>query len=366
MGKAEIRKASFADEAAVQALCQRNGLKGEACENAWEWIWKRNECYTSDWPLGWVLESQGKVVGFIGNIPRRYLFGGSEWIAGVARSFVVDEVFRGRSTKLLWQFVSQKGADLIILSSANQNAALVYEFVGAEQLPQADYDKDLIWPVSPIGFLASVLPKYRVRGIFTYPPTGFFSSFVHLFFSRLRPRDETIQIEKMEIKNIGAEFDQFFSYVVDKHPDRLLSGRSATELKWQFENSSALSRKPILFAAKQNGNLCGYAITTRADSVRFGLKRRMVIDLIVKDDDSVVIRELIVEALVFSKREQVDLLQITGFPCFVRSPLWSLRPVTRLVPHWAFWYLAINSRLKEQLRSPDAWYASTFDGDSAI
>ena len=61
--------------------------------------------------MGWVLESQGKVVGFIGNIPRRYLFGGSEWIAGVARSFVVDEDFRGRSTKLLWQFISQKGQD---------------------------------------------------------------------------------------------------------------------------------------------------------------------------------------------------------------------------------------------------------------
>ena len=274
--------------------------------------------------------------------------------------------FSEGAIKLLWQFISQKGADLIILSSANENAALVYEFVGAEQIPQADYDKDLIWPVSPIGFLASVLPKYRVRGEFTYPQTGIFSSFGHFFFSKLRQRDETIQIENMKIKNIGAEFDHLFSYVVDKHPDRLLSGRSATELKWQFENSSALSKKPILFAAKKNGNLCGYAITTRADSERFGLERRIVTDLVVKDDDSLVIRELVVEALLISKREQVDFLQITGFPYFIRSSLWPLSPVTRLVPHWAFWYLAINSRLKEQLRSPDAWYASTFDGDSAI
>ena len=99
-----VREASLDDEPAVQTLCERNGLERERSDSAWRWIWEGNKYYNDDWPLGWVLESNGEVVGFIGNIPRPYTFQGKLWIAGVARSLAVDREFRSYTLKLIATF----------------------------------------------------------------------------------------------------------------------------------------------------------------------------------------------------------------------------------------------------------------------
>ena len=164
-----IREASFDDESAVQCLCQRNGLVGERSDQAWSWIWRRNRFYSDSWKIGWVLESGGVVVGFIGNIPRAYSYKGRKWIAGVARSIVVDESFRKHTLKLVVAFFQQKKADLLIFSSSNSISASLWRRYGvASIIPQQDYNKDLFWIVSPYAFIYSILRKKKFGNCYLF------------------------------------------------------------------------------------------------------------------------------------------------------------------------------------------------------
>ena len=67
MSEIIVRQAECVDEADVQKLCKRNGLRSEKSNNAWQWIWEGNRFYNDNLPLGWVLVSDDTIVGFFGN-----------------------------------------------------------------------------------------------------------------------------------------------------------------------------------------------------------------------------------------------------------------------------------------------------------
>ena len=41
-------------------------------------IWNKNPAYKKGWPIGWVLESNKKIVGYLGNIPLNYYLAGKK------------------------------------------------------------------------------------------------------------------------------------------------------------------------------------------------------------------------------------------------------------------------------------------------
>ncbi len=65
-----IREASFDDYPGISRLSSRQGLptKGYA---EWEHFWTANPTYNciQDWPIGWVVEADSEIVGYLGNIP---------------------------------------------------------------------------------------------------------------------------------------------------------------------------------------------------------------------------------------------------------------------------------------------------------
>lgn len=364
----DVRRARFEDEVAVQNLCQRNGLEGERSDRAWEWIWGKNRLYSNDWQLGWVLESDENIVGFIGNIPRAYSLRGREWIAGVARAFVVDELFRTHSLKLIAKFFQQKEADLLIFSSANSDAEAIYRLARASCIPQQDYNKDLFWIVSPTSFIVSLLRKKGIGELLATIVSLIISPLLSLEMLIQRrwsnnSSDELVRVQTDELTN---EMDEFWRKKQCMSPDMLLSYRDREAITWQFTNDSAKTRKPVLFTMKREGELYGYVIITRADSLEFGLRRMMITDLIVLDDDPVAIRELIKRAFLYAKENKIDVLQMIGFPSVVRSALHPLHPFTHTISYNPFWYYVLNPDLKDVLQNESVWYASTFDGDSSI
>jgi len=365
-----IREADFNDELSVQRLCQRNGLEGERSGQAWNWIWRKNPFVVQNWTIGWVLESSGNVVGFIGNIPRAYSFKGKLWIAAVARAFVVDKPYRTYTLKLISAFFQQKQADLFIFSSANNVSGAVYNMARAMPIPQKDYSKNLFWVVSPRSFLFSLLRK---KGIWKFYSTlaswiiaPFFS--MEILFRKRWSFDlkGEKKIEMLPLSEMSNEFNELWIKLQEKSPDRLFSRRDREAITWQFSNQSANTRNPTLLTARRKGNLVGYMILTREDSLKFELRRLMVTDLIVLDDDPEMIRALMKEAFIFAKQKKLAMLQLVGFPSAVRKSLQPLHPLSYSTPYTTFWYHAVNPNLKDELQSESTWYASTFDGDSSL
>lgn len=368
MRSIKVREASFADEKDVQRLCLRNDLEGERCDHAWKWIWGNNRFYKKGWPIGWVLESDGEVVGFIGNIPRAYSFKGSDLIAGVARSFVIDKLFRAHSFKLIVSFFRQKDADLLIVSSANSESEAIYRLARASCIPQQDYHRDLFWIVTPRSFSVSLFKKKGVGELLSVVASWIILPIISLeMFIRMRwadyPDDD---IEMMTLTKLTCEIDELWRKLQKENPNKLLSYRDKEAIAWQFHNESAKSRDPVLFVIRKDGILKGYAIITREDSPEYSLKRMMITDLIVLDNDPEIIRSLVNKVFIFSKQKKLDVLQMKGFPLAVRRALNSLHPFEHTHSHSSFFYYVSNPELKDHFKNESTWYASTFDGDSSL
>jgi len=82
--------------------------------------WSANPAYTDVFPKGWVLENGPSIVGFIGNLPVRFLCRGEITTAVAAVSWYVDPSVRGLSSlRLLYAFQKQKQASLFLFNSDN-------------------------------------------------------------------------------------------------------------------------------------------------------------------------------------------------------------------------------------------------------
>ena len=368
MSKIIVRDAVLDDESEVQNLCFRNGLKREKSKNAWGWIWGKNRFYNSDWTLGWVLETDEKIVGFIGNIPRCYTFKGKELLAGVARAFVVDEKYRSHSLKLIAKFFKQANADVLIFSSANQDAATIYSFAGADKIPQSDYNKDLFWIISPIAFIFSLLRKKGVSSKISSLISWLIGPLL-LIEKKLRNRWKSIKSHKIEIitlDKLAVDINQLWSYTQRTNPEKLLALRDREAIEWQFINQSAIQRKPIVFAIYMHEKLYGYVIAMQKHSPEVALKRIVITDIMVRDNDHALINDLVKAVYFYAEENKMAMVQLTGFPKDIRLALNKLHPFKHSVVHDRFLYFTKRSDLKSDLAQEKIWYASTFDGDSSI
>jgi len=86
-----------------------------------EMWWKANPAYTPQFPRGWVLENDSTLVGFIGNIPVKFLVGGEERLAAASSSWYVDSSVRGMtSIRLFNEFLKQKNVSLFLFKAEDE------------------------------------------------------------------------------------------------------------------------------------------------------------------------------------------------------------------------------------------------------
>ena len=119
-----FREAKFDDYGQIAELQARYGMETETCE-AWIHLWADNPACQGfpDWPIGWLLENEeNRVVGYIGNLPRRYQLGSRNVIVTSTRGLVVDERYRSYSVPLLSLFFNQKQVDLFLDTTVGPGA----------------------------------------------------------------------------------------------------------------------------------------------------------------------------------------------------------------------------------------------------
>jgi len=84
--------------------------------------WSSNPAYTDQFPRGWVLENDVSIVGFIGNIPVKFLVRGVVQIAAASNSWYVDPSVRGIFSLMLFnEFMKQKSASLLLFKKDDES-----------------------------------------------------------------------------------------------------------------------------------------------------------------------------------------------------------------------------------------------------
>src|SRR5438445_13428882 len=170
------RPASLEDYPKIVALQSKYGLETKSY-NEWTHLWLNNPAYQGykdRLPIGWVLEAEDKViVGYLGNIPLYYEFGGQRLLASVAHAWVVDAHHRSYSLLLLEQYFSQTVVDLFLNATVGSAAAEAFSVFRSVPVPAGAWDRSAFWITNYRGFSANWLTVKGFTGnklkLLSYP-----------------------------------------------------------------------------------------------------------------------------------------------------------------------------------------------------
>jgi hypothetical protein len=372
--KGTLRPASVEDAPGVTAFLADLGLvmpKGpDEVIRHWRGLWKDNPAlmhHRDDVSLGSVLEEDGVIKGFFGNIPQVAWMGERKILVSSARAWAVDAAYRTETQRLCQFFFDQEGIDLAVISSASPPAGRRCEAFGADRMPQPNYSDILYWIVDAPGFLRAAFRK-KGRGANMSWLLGMLSSVPLDFSMRLRgrrPYGILDNVTPVPLSAIDTQFDALWMRNRKARADTLLMTRDAATLQWYFDLGNGRDQTRVL-RYDRGDTLLGYAVLVREDAPAIGLKRLKVADLFVDDDDPAVIRSLLAGAYEYAMAKRCHVLELVGLPPKTRDHVLAHKPFSRPMPTFPFFYKALAPDLGEQLASADTWYVSAYDGDTAL
>jgi hypothetical protein len=365
-----LREVRFDDCQAVSALKERYGLGSDSVEK-WKWLWKDNPAILPDDQtpnMGWVLEADEGIVGYVGSIPMAYRFGERTYIAAAASAFVVDHAYRGNSLNLAASFMNQKNVDILLIASANEAASKVWRFFGARNVPQGQFDTVFYWILDPKAFINSAM---KLKGY--QPAMAWLSSLllawplsVYISARGSRPRKARLDLEttRIAVGDVGCEFDDLWEKKL-REERRFVGVRSSAALRWHFGGPDTRHKTTILGCFK-SGRLAGYSVLKPHDVEQISLKRSRVVDLLVERNDPDVIDALLSAAYRHCVTAGYAALEFIGFPREIAEKVLSGRPWLRKLPNWRYLYKAVDRKDQETLNNELLWYACAFDGDASL
>ncbi|SPF40185.1 conserved hypothetical protein [Candidatus Sulfotelmatobacter kueseliae] len=367
---ARLREALFSDFAAVAELKRRWGLGADSLEN-WERLWCRNPALVGSGvkrPIGWVLEANGAIVAYLGNISLQCRYGDRTLTAVTATAFVAEPPYRALAVTLAAAFYRQKSVDLFITSSAIEASGKIALAFKCAALPESDYDTVRFWVLRSYPFAQVLMNELRVSRLLL--PIGSILAALAIradtIIRRRWPRRSAIRLAVSEISldDVGDDFQTLWTEKI-KEKTRLYADRSAATLRWHFDIPGDRGRVRVLCCHK-DGKLDGYAVVRSEVDPRAGLRTSTVADMIVRQDDPAVVHALLVAAYEHAKNEGSEIFQIQGFTCDVREVFSDWAPYQRKFPAHPYFYKATDPVLHRVLGDPKAWYACPFDGDASL
>jgi hypothetical protein len=336
----------------------------------WDWIWTRNPARMPGRhhpPPGWVLEVDGQIQGFFGNIPGRYHIAGETLVAAIASHWAVHKPFREHTHLLSDAYFGQSGPELLVVSTGIAATGRIFRRHHASAMPEASYGQVLFWVLDAAGFAAAALRRRgtsaglaRAIGLAISPGLA---SLVAL--QRRRPGHPRAGLEPEAIRaaDIGDEFDDLWQRKIAERR-RLLAYRSAEDLRWHFE-PRATDQVHVL-RCRRSGRLAGYLVLYRDELPEIGLVRLRIVDLMVAGDDAAVLEALLAAAGECARESGAHVLEWVGLPRGVRACAELSRPFARQYADFPFFYRARDGALHGELEAAELWYPTLFDGDGCL
>jgi hypothetical protein len=367
---AHLREARFADLDAVRQLKMRWGLGSDSLAN-WEHLWRHNPALGDPnvrRPIGWVLEAKGEIVGYLGNISLVYHYGSRTLSAVAGTGFVAAPDYGIPSLRLLSAFYRQPSVDLFLASTANETSEKLVKLFHAVPLPQQDYDTVLFWVLRPYPFAQEVMRMLDLTPAFSRLSAPLASVIVgtDTILRRRWARNSSpgLTIKEIGIDEIGEPLQVLWANKL-KEVTQLLADRTPASFRWHFGIPGHRGTTHVL-GCFQSTELLGYVVIRTDTNQDSGLRRSLVADLLVKENNPKVTEALLFQAYQHSKNIGSHLLEIMGFPQSIRKLCSQWRPYSRKYPNLPFYYKAADPELHKALFDPAPWFASPFDGDTTL
>ena len=366
-----LREATFEDGRPAAELLARLGLvmpSGEANIQAlWRRLWETNPAFEmSPRPLalGWVLEDEGRMVGFFGNIPMLYFMGHHVAIAADAALWGVEQSHRQETGRLAQAYFDQAGVQVLFVTTGIKPTGRIFERHGARRLPQSGFGEVWYWVADGPGFAAAALRKkgagHSLAGLAANLGGPLLDAGIRL--GRRRPKAPFLSIERTALDRVGPDFDALWERKLGEKP-RFMACRDARSIRWHFAPRAS---DTVLLTHRSGGELLGYMALVRADADAVGLRRYKIADALIAGEDPDIFDALLGAAFEATIEAGAHVLELIGLPDSFRRRAHAARPFVRAVETWPFYYKPVGWTLSKCLEEPGAWYATPFDGDTTL
>jgi hypothetical protein len=366
---AKQREVRFSDFENVARLQERGGLPKDNQEN-WSRLWLQNPTMAvakSQLSMGWVLETAQGIVGYQGSIPLLYQFGGRTLVAAVGTGLVIEPAYRARCIGLMASFYRQRGVDLFLMTFAIPSVVELSKALHAKALPQRDFDKRLFWVLDVHQFTKALAAKLGLGRRILAVGTLLGSPVLRADTFRRGPRGlstNKFRITQIEVKDIGGEFQALWQRKLTETP-RLMAVRGPASLKWHFTIPGSSSTAAVLCCHRFE-RLVGYAIVQHTIDRETGMRRSMLADILVEQDDSSVTEALLEAAYSNATVSGDHYFEVVGLPRNIRQILMRWNPYVTTYPTDPLIYKTADEALARTLADENAWYAGPFDGDTML
>jgi hypothetical protein len=235
-------------------------------------------------------------------------------------------------------------------------------------LPQRDYDSVLFWVLQPRPFAQAVMTKLNLGPAVARIGGALFAFAVGTdnFLQRRRPRPSPTSFTITEVapKDVDDDFLALWTAKLLERP-RLFADRSPAVLRWHFEIPGDRGNARVL-CCHQDGKLVGYTVLRTDTDPHDGLRKSVIADTLVRQDDPEIVKALWAAAYKSATLEGSHVLEVLGFPPGIRRACSEWKPYLRRYPACPYYYKAADPVLHKQLSAEEAWYATPFDGDATL
>jgi hypothetical protein len=333
----------------------------------WRSLWLENPLWprlSDRWPIGWLLEDHaGCVVGSLLNIPTLYHFRGRELINATGRAWAVETAFRGYAMWLLDEYYHQPGVDLFVNNTINRLAEESHHGY-ATRIPLGEWDIVSYWVTGYRGFAREVLQRLRIPlpAMLSAPAAACLWLRDALRGKRLPAATRGVDFEA--VSQFDSRFDDFWQQLVRQYPGKLLAARDTKTLTWHYATLQRRGRLWVYTAAR-NGQLRAYCVLKRqggSDPIR----RMRLVDYQTLEGDAGLLAGMLRAALKRCVEENMYVLEHLGLGLPGLETLDRCAPYRRKWPHWPYYFHAVDPAIAAELRLPDAWNPSMYDGDGSF
>lgn len=364
-----LREARFEDYAQIASLASKFDLHTESYP-AWTHLWANNPaCRASQakFPIGWVLDVEGAIAGYLGNILLAYRLEGKTYLAATTRAWVVDTPYRSYSPLLLATYFQQRNVDLFLSTTVNSQSEAAYSSFQSTRVPVGAWDRTLFWITNYRGFIASYLRKSASSSLMqplSYPLSAGLYLRDQIQESHL-PKDDGVPVAPA--LGFDDRFQLFWERLLEQKSEILIADRSQEALDWHFKFALQQNRAWIYTVEGKSG-LIAYAVFLRYDFPQVGLTRMRLADFqcIAPENSQNILTAFLATATERCRKESIHMFELVGVTPALENRLQSASPHNRALGSWLSYYKVNNASLAGVLKRTEVWEPSLFDGDSSL
>jgi hypothetical protein len=365
----KLREARFEDYAQIASLASKFDLHTENYP-AWIHLWSNNPaCRASQarLPIGWVLDVDGLIAGYLGNIPLSYHLERKTYLAATTRAWVVDTPYRSYSPLLLATYFQQRNVDLFLSTTVNSRSEAAYSSFQSTRVPVGAWDRTLFWITDYRGFMASYLRRSASSLVkpLSYPLAA--GLYLRDQIKQSHLPQEKGGVPVLPVASFDHRFQSFWEQLRAQKSRILIADRSQEALDWHFK--FALQQNLAwIYTVEGKSGLIGYAIFQRHDFPQVGLTRMRLVDFQCIDQQNSlnVLTAMLATAIDRCRKESIHMFELVGVSLSLERRLQSASPHGRPLGSWLSYYKVNNMSLASVLKSPEVWEPSLFDGDSSL